>query len=92
MMKGNKNILALISMAAAFSELSYTDGERKISDQEIQHRLKDLEDKKHAHYEKRMESKGLTKFKFRGEYIWALNESSARKKAIKKGLINPSHT
>lgn len=33
------------------------------------------------------EARGLKKFYYGSEYIWALNQKSADKKAIKKGLI-----
>lgn len=76
-----------MGMAAAFSMDMNDEPSNNLTEEQVKKLEERRKLREQRNYEKRMKSKGLTKFEFSGHEIWALNESSAEKKAKKKGLI-----
>jgi hypothetical protein len=83
-MKGKAGMLAAIAMAMASG---YDNQYGRFIDLKPSESLEERELRLKAAYEKQMKAKGLTEF-FYGEHkVWALNQKSADKKALKKGYL-----
>ena len=80
-MKGKAALLALTAMALASDGNSrYYEPIERESPQERELRLKKAHDKQ-------MKAKGLKEFSYGTNKVWALNQKTADKKAIKLGYI-----
>lgn len=74
--------MLLFGMAMAMSGENFTHGETR------EPTRKPLTEKEKQDIEEKINRrKGLTKFHYQNEHVWALNQKSADKKAKKKGLL-----